>query len=78
MATNNPNTVNDTMERRRDERDSGQNAQVLRERVSDLSQSMLEVWQHQLALGEQVAKMWAHTFMTLQHEINRSQQRPGL
>jgi hypothetical protein len=64
MANN--RDVDQTLGRRREERAAEEAVQNYASGMQDLA---LEVWQKQLALGEQIMKMWLHLFTSGQELI---------
>ena len=69
--SNNPNTVNQSLDRRREERSVEHMMQDGFNRLSNIAVDGLEVWQKYLTFGSSVAYYWGDSLKAAQN-INQS------
>ena len=67
----NPNTVNQSLDRRREEKSAEHMMQDGVNRLSNIAVDGLEVWQKYLTFGSSVAYFWADSLKTAQSSINQ-------
>jgi hypothetical protein len=71
MADNNPN-VNQSLDRRREEKAAEQITQDSVARLAELATSNMEIWQKYFGFGAQVAHYWADAFHAAQQSIGQT------
>ena len=69
--SNNPNTVNQSLDRRREEKTAEHLMQDGINRLSNIAVDGLEVWQKYLTFGSSVAYFWGDSLKTAQSSINQ-------
>ena len=69
--SNSPNTVNQSLDRRREEKSAEHLMQDGVNRLSNIAVDGLEVWQKYLTFGSSVAYFWADSLKTAQSSINQ-------
>ena len=66
-----PNTVNQSLDRRREEKSAEHMMQDGVNRLSNIAVDGLEVWQKYLTFGSSVAYFWADSLKTVQSSVNQ-------
>ena len=66
-----PNTVNQSLDRRREEKSAEHLMQDGVNRLSNIAVDGLEVWQKYLTFGSSVAYFWADSLKTVQSSVNQ-------